>query len=159
MCLWGLVWPQWSISESRWRRLHASYWELRNVHWNLETKWFLTKGLPVLETWETADPILSNYRRMKVFSLQAIKLEVMKIFSYKSIRFNPVPTRLCHVIYYNSNKKYPSLASGNRVNWVNANTNTMTKVKLKSTMFTLENILFSSKSKQLRNFFVWTKLD
>ena len=46
---------------------------------------------------------------MKVFSLQAIKLEVMKIFSYKSIRFNPVPTRLCHVIYYYGDNEYHCL--------------------------------------------------
>ena len=39
------------------------------------------------------------------------------LYSGCALSINPVPTRLCRVIYYHGDKKYPFLASGNRVKY------------------------------------------
>ena len=41
------------------------------------------------------------------------------LYSGCALSINPVPTRLCRVIYYHGDKKYPCLASGNRVSTIN----------------------------------------
>ena len=45
------------------------------------------------------------------------------VYSGCASSINPVPTRLCRVIYYQWDKKYPCLASGNRVKYVASTSN------------------------------------